>query len=166
MAGHDQERRGAPGFSYGIRAGEPAMRALSGADQLPVAERGPTGDQMITAAHLAEILQLPPPTDEQAAVIEAPMAPVLVVAGAGSGKTETMAARVLFLVANGLVRPDEVLGLTFTRKAAAGLATRIRKRLRTLAAHGPVGSLGVGKPEVSPYHSFGGRLIAEFGPLA
>ena len=89
---------------------------------------------MISAAQLAAILHLPPPTDEQVAVIEAPLKPVLVVAGAGSGKTETMAARVLFLVANGLVRPDEVLGLTFTRKAASGLATRIRKRLRTLAA--------------------------------
>jgi hypothetical protein len=44
-----------------------------------------------------------PPTPEQAAVIGAPVAPLLVVAGAGSGKTETMAARVLWLVANGHV---------------------------------------------------------------
>ncbi|QNK80134.1 ATP-dependent DNA helicase [Nakamurella sp. PAMC28650] len=126
---------------------------------------------MITAGRLAEILALPPPTDEQAAVIEAPMAPALVVAGAGSGKTETMAARVLYLVANDLVRPEQILGLTFTRKAASGLAGRIRQRLRTLAAAGvsvpgqapaPTG----GEPEVSTYHSFGGRLIAEFGPLA
>ncbi len=134
---------------------------------------------MISAADLAAVLQLPAPTDEQAAVIEAPMEPVLVVAGAGSGKTETMAARVLFLVANGFVRPDEVLGLTFTRKAASGLATRIRKRLRTLAAADQGGTAatalagaglpvftGGGEPEVSTYHSFGGRLIAEFGPLA
>ena len=46
-----------------------------------------------------------PPTDEQAAVIESPLEPAVVIAGAGSGKTETMAARVVWLVANRLVRP-------------------------------------------------------------
>ena len=51
---------------------------------------------------------------------------LLVVAGAGSGKTETMAARVVWLVANGYVRPEQMLGLTFTRKAAGELAHRIR----------------------------------------
>ena len=74
-----------------------------------------------------------PPTDEQTAVIEAPLAPALVVAGAGSGKTETMASRVVWLVANGLVRRDEVLGLTFTRKAAGELAERIQRRLARLS---------------------------------
>ncbi len=124
---------------------------------------------MISAGRLSEILQLPPPTEEQVAVVEAPLGPALVVAGAGSGKTETMAARVLYLVANGLVRPDQVLGLTFTRKAATGLATRVRRRLRALAAAG-VGEAGGlmhgGDAEVGTYHSFGGRLITEFGPLA
>ena len=76
------------------------------------------------------------PTPEQTAVIEAPLRPMLVVAGAGSGKTETMAARVVWLVANGLVAPDQVLGLTFTRKAAAELAERIDQRLRRLQAAG------------------------------
>ena len=74
-----------------------------------------------------------PPTEEQAAVIAAPMSPALVVAGAGSGKTETMAGRVVWLVANGLVRREHVLGLTFTRKAAGELTERIQKRLRRLA---------------------------------
>ena len=74
-----------------------------------------------------------PPTPEQAAVISAPLGPALVVAGAGSGKTETMAGRVVWLVANGLVRRDQVLGLTFTRKAAGELAERIQKRLARLA---------------------------------
>ena len=54
---------------------------------------------MITATELAAALGLPAPTAEQAAIIEAPLAPALVVAGAGSGKTETMAARVVYLVA-------------------------------------------------------------------
>ncbi|HEY0126600.1 MAG TPA: UvrD-helicase domain-containing protein, partial [Blastococcus sp.] len=62
------------------------------------------------------------PSPEQARVVQAPAdRPLVVVAGAGSGKTETMAARVSWLVANGVVAPEEILGLTFTRKAASEL---------------------------------------------
>jgi len=86
----------------------------------------------IRSETLAAALGLPTPTPEQRAVIEAPPTPALVVAGAGSGKTETMAARVVWLVANGFVRPDEVLGLTFTRKAAGELAERIGRRLQVV----------------------------------
>ena len=50
---------------------------------------------------LASALGLFAPTDEQAAVIAAPPGPLVVIAGAGAGKTETMAARVVWLVANG-----------------------------------------------------------------
>ena len=69
-------------------------------------------------AQLARLLGLAEPTAEQAAVIAAPAQPLAVIAGAGSGKSETMAARLVWLVANGMVRPERVLGLTFTRKAA------------------------------------------------
>lgn len=69
----------------------------------------------LSAVETARLLGLPEPTPEQVAVIEAPLEPLLVVAGAGSGKTETMTARVVHLVANGLVERDRVLGLTFTR---------------------------------------------------
>jgi len=89
---------------------------------------------MHSAARLAALLEQPPPTEEQTAVIEAPLTPMLVVAGAGSGKTETMASRVVWLIANGIVEPRQVLGLTFTRKAAHELAERIGARLATLAA--------------------------------
>ena len=88
---------------------------------------------VISAQAIASALGQFPPTPEQAAVIESPLQPGLVVAGAGSGKTETMAGRVVWLVANGLVRRDQVLGLTFTRKAAGELAERIHKRLQRLA---------------------------------
>src|SRR4029450_6908803 len=71
------------------------------------------------------------PSPEQWAAITAPLAPAVVVAGAGSGKTTLMAARVVYLVATGQVRPDEVLGLTFTTKAASELRSRIREALRT-----------------------------------
>src|SRR3954464_8156524 len=88
---------------------------------------------MLTPRVLAVALGLPPPTDEQAAVIAAPALPALVVAGAGAGKTETMAARGVWLVATGQVLPEQVLGLTFTRKAAQQLGLRVRTRLRRLA---------------------------------
>ena len=55
---------------------------------------------------------------------------------AGSGKSETMAARLVWLVANGVVRPERVLGLTFTRKAAAELGQRVRARLDGLRKAG------------------------------
>ena len=69
-------------------------------------------------------------------MIYAPLGPLAVVAGAGSGKSETMAARLVWLVANGKVRPDRVLGLTFTRKAAAEFADRVRSRLGGCAVPG------------------------------
>ena len=110
------------------------------------------------------------PTPEQVAVIEAPLRPLLVVAGAGSGKTETMAARVVWLVANGLVDPDEVLGLTFTRKAAGELSERLSARLASLRAAGiwtPRTDEGASVlddvPTVSTYHAYAGRLVREHG---
>ena len=122
-----------------------------------------------SAQTIAGALGNPPPTAEQRAVIEAPMRPLLVVAGAGSGKTETMASRVVWLVANDYVEPDQVLGLTFTRKAATELAERIARRLRRLRHVGiwtPAQEqdgaevLG-GTPTVSTYHSYAGRLVRE-----
>ncbi len=86
--------------------------------------------------HLARLLGLPEPTAEQAEVIAAPLEPLAVIAGAGSGKSETMAARLVWLVANGMVRPERVLGLTFTRKAAAELGQRVRTRLAGLRRAG------------------------------
>ncbi|SDQ07096.1 ATP-dependent DNA helicase [Microbacterium sp. cf332] len=88
---------------------------------------------IVSPGALAAALGQFPPTPEQSAVIAAPLAPALVVAGAGSGKTETMAGRVVWLVANRLVPRSGVLGLTFTRKAAGELGERIRRRLDRLA---------------------------------
>ncbi|NNH69609.1 ATP-dependent helicase [Nocardia uniformis] len=129
----------------------------------------------MTPRQLADALGLPPPTDEQAAVIAAPPGPTLVVAGAGAGKTETMAARVVWMVANGLVEPEQVLGLTFTRKAAQQLTSRIRTRLARLAGSplvreiDPTGHLRAlltgSEPEISTYHSYAGRLLTEHGLL-
>ena len=110
------------------------------------------------------------PTDEQRAIIESKhWAPTIVTAGAGSGKTETMSMRVLWLVVNGVVKPDQILGLTFTRKAAGELAARIRKRLRQLQSVGALPldadtrqSLDI-SVDVSTYHSYAGRVLTEHG---
>lgn len=130
-----------------------------------------TAEKRYSATDLANALGLPQPTEEQVAVTEAaPDAPLLVVAGAGSGKTETMAARVVWLVANGHVEPDQVLGLTFTRKAAGQLAERIGLRLRRLRREGiwlPTTDDGTQAlaelPTVQTYHSYAGRLVGEHG---
>lgn len=124
-------------------------------------------------AELASALGLFPPTDEQAAVIAAPPGPLVVIAGAGAGKTETMAARVVWLIANGYAEPGQVLGLTFTRKAAGQLLRRVRSRLARLAGIG-LGSVGTeppfsaesaGSPVVSTYHAFAGSLLRDYGLL-
>ena len=135
-----------------------------------------TGAELTQAEHrprfspdeLARLLGLPEPTPEQVAVIEAPLSPAVVIAGAGSGKTETMAARVVWLVANGLVAPERVLGLTFTRKAAGELQQRIRRRLRALQTvlerdRNGLPADAAGEPTVLTYAAYAGRLVDEHG---
>ena len=97
-------------------------------------------------------------SDEQLAAITAPLAPSLIVAGAGTGKTTVMAARVVWLVGSGQVPPDGVLGLTFTRRAAAELAQRIAAALTALGL--AVDDEG---PTVATYDSFVGQLLARHG---
>ena len=111
------------------------------------------------ATDLRDLLGIPF-TDEQLAAASAPLAPGLVVAGAGSGKTSVMAARVVWLVGTGQVAPDEVLGLTFTNKAAAELAGRLRSGL---VRAGVAVASDAGEPVVSTYHAFAGRLVTEHG---
>ena len=131
----------------------------------------PQAEVRWSAAAVAEAIGLPHrPTPEQTAVIEAPLRPLLVIAGAGSGKTETMAARVVWLVANGFVEPEDVLGLTFTRKAATELSDRIGNRLAQLRRVGlwtpqtVDGAPALGAAvTVSTYHSYAGRLVREHG---
>lgn len=101
------------------------------------------------------------PTAEQRAIIEAPLEPLLVIAGAGSGKTTTMADRVVHLVANELARPEEILGVTFTRKAAGELAARVRLQLQNLARErGVTFEL---EPEISTYHSYAKGIVGDYG---
>ncbi|MBF9352685.1 ATP-dependent DNA helicase [Mycobacteroides chelonae] len=118
-------------------------------------------------SELSRALGLFEPTDEQAAVIGAPPGPMVVIAGAGAGKTETMAARVVWLVANGYATPGQVLGLTFTRKAAGQLLRRVRSRLARLAGSGIMAPVRADEPDpvIATYHAYAGNLLREHGLL-
>jgi DNA helicase-2/ATP-dependent DNA helicase PcrA len=127
---------------------------------------------IFTPEKIAEMLGQFPPTAEQAAIISADHTrPAVVIAGAGSGKTETMSTRLIYLIANGLVQPDRVLGLTFTRTSANDLAIKVRKSLKKMekspeyrqaVAQGTLRSLSAaGEPTISTYHSYANRVANE-----
>lgn len=148
---------------------------------------------VFSAARIAELMAGPSeqailPTPEQTLVIEQPLGlSALVIAGAGSGKTETMANRVVWIVANGLAKPSQILGLTFTRKAAGELGERVAQRLmrftEQLSRAAGSGQLtaaeteraaelielmdeGLDLPEVSTYNAFASAIVQEFGAFA
>lgn len=119
----------------------------------------------LTAADPAQAF---PPSPEQRVIIEAdPAQSMKVTAGAGSGKTTVISQRVVWLVANGYVAPEEILGLTFTRKAVGELGGRIRvllSRLRHNLGQGRELSLpGLENPTVSTYNSYAASIVSEHG---
>ena len=115
----------------------------------------------VTAAMGAE------PTDEQWSAIAWPLEPCVLIAGAGSGKTSVMAARVVYLALGALgrvdapgVMPGNVLCLTFTNKATENLRLRVRRALAHL-------ELAEGEePEIMNYHGFAASLLDRYGVLA
>ena len=76
------------------------------------------------------------PVPEQLAIIEFPLAPLRVAAGAGTGKTATIAMRIVRLVAELGIEPEAICGITFTNRAAAELADRIRSALGSMVEVG------------------------------
>ncbi len=98
------------------------------------------------------------PTPEQAAVITAPLKSLRVSAGAGTGKTTTVALRVAAMVKDHGLEPETILGITFTNKAAAELADRVKEAL------GPDVALDR-SVAVYTYHGFATEILREFGPL-
>ncbi len=97
------------------------------------------------------------PSDEQTAIITAPIGPMRISAGAGTGKTTTLAHRIAHLIDGGS-DPERILGITFTNKAAAELADRVRQ---VLADHvDPARTV-----EIHTYHGFAHQILTEFGPL-
>jgi DNA helicase-2/ATP-dependent DNA helicase PcrA len=97
------------------------------------------------------------PTDEQWLAISHPPEPLAIIAGAGSGKTAIMAARMVWMVEEGIARPSQILGLTFTNKAARELEERIELAFASMDP--PPTEL----PTVSTYNSFADRIVRQEG---
>jgi len=97
------------------------------------------------------------PTAHQQVIIDHPLEPLRVTAGAGTGKTTTISKRLAALVAGPDVAPERTLGITFTNKAAYELGEAIRAELDTTSPEGEV--------EVTTYHGFAFGIVTEFGPL-
>ncbi len=132
---------------------------------MPAASLPGVSARITDPEQLKELLGIPF-TPEQTACITAPPAPQVIVAGAGSGKTTVMAARVVWLVGTGQVAPEQVLGLTFTNKAAGELAERVRKALVKAGVTDPDvidPDNPPGEPVISTYHAFAGRLLTDHG---
>src|SRR3989344_2272414 len=89
---------------------------------------------------------------EQQQVVLSTHGPVLVLAGAGSGKTRALTHRIAYLIQQGIARPDEILAVTFTNKASAEMKHRIQ---------GLLGSAALTPRAVSTFHSMGVKILRE-----
>src|SRR3989338_5268312 len=91
-------------------------------------------------------------------------APLLVLAGAGSGKTKVLTYRAFYLIQKKLADSSEIILLTFTNKAAEEMKTRVTKTL-----NGPSGILGTSSNGelgfAGTFHTFGARMLRHYGQL-
>ncbi len=87
----------------------------------------------------------------QAAAVTHETGPLLIIAGAGTGKTTVITRRIAYLIATRAARPSEILALTFTDKAAA----EMEERVDTLVPY------GYADVQIATFHAFGDRLIKE-----
>src|SRR5207249_3381021 len=89
--------------------------------------------------------------DTQRAAVMHDAGPLLIIAGAGTGKTTVITRRIAWLIAQKKARPEEILALTFTDKAAA----EMEERVDTLVPY------GYADVEIATFHAFGDRLLRE-----
>ena len=99
------------------------------------------------------------PSPEQQAILDLGLETIRIRAGAGTGKTTTVALVIANLVQNHGIDPERILGITFTNKAAYELAERIKAYLGAAVEEGR-------QAEVHTYHGFAAQILSEFGALA
>ena len=92
--------------------------------------------------------------ERQKQAVTAPLGPVLVLAGAGSGKTRVLTYRIAYLIERGLMPAGNILAVTFTNKAAKEMQTRVMKLLSASTKTG-------GQPTLGTFHSIGARLLRQ-----
>ncbi|MFI5240659.1 MAG: ATP-dependent helicase [Candidatus Saccharimonadia bacterium] len=92
--------------------------------------------------------------DQQTLAVNHNDGPMLVVAGAGTGKTHVITSRIARLITDGLAKPGEILSLTFTEKAAREMAERLYELIGWQAFQVPV----------MTFHAFGSQLLLQFAP--
>lgn len=97
--------------------------------------------------------------EEQLKAVLHDQGPLLILAGAGSGKTRVITSRAVHLINSGKARPHNILGVTFTNKAANEMKERVKKALESCD------SLGAGVPEFSTFHSFCLKLLRRHADL-
>src|SRR3990167_5302956 len=91
--------------------------------------------------------------DQQKAAVTHGEGPLLIVAGAGTGKTTVITRRIAWLIEQGKAKPEEILALTFTDKAACEMEERVDRLL-------PLGYVNVW---ISTFHAFGERVLRDYG---
>ena len=108
--------------------------------------------------------------DEQLKAVLHEDGPLLILAGAGSGKTRVITLRAVHLIKTGRAKSYNILGVTFTNKAAREMKERIKKALEYEEGGGHMeygsGGGGSGLPEFSTFHSFCLKLLRRHADLA
>ncbi|MBK8439734.1 MAG: UvrD-helicase domain-containing protein [Rhodobacter sp.] len=92
----------------------------------------------------------------QRAAVEALDGPVLMLAGAGTGKTKALTARIVHLLSTGRARPNEILAVTFTNKAAREMKLRVGRML---------GEVAEGMPWMGTFHSLSVKILRRHAEL-
>src|SRR3954452_16439710 len=133
---------------------DPAKRTFEAADAPAPAPGGIAARPL--AARAGAVRYLDDLNPEQREAVETLDGPVLVLAGAGTGKTRVLTTRIAHILATGRARPSEILSVTFTNKAAREMKERVGAM---------VGGVVEGMPWLGTFHSIGARILRRHAEL-